>query len=452
MQGLSGGFSPKLVEQLVQAEKIPVDLAKNRKEKVNVEKKEVQKLQTMLADLDSAVTKLKTKSDFYRMKVESSHPDIIDGVVKSTAMEGSYEFEVRGMAKAEKELAYGFPDKDKTPVGFGYMYIEREDMEGLEVTIEPGETLQQVANKINQAEGGVRAMVINTKYKPDAYRLLVVSEQSGNEAKITLDEDTTFLEFKEQVTGRNLDVLFEDVPVTDNINSLTELVDGVVFNIHRSEPGTRVQVNIAHDIDATVEGIKTFVDKYNAIAQFVHDQFKVDDETKRAGVLAADSSVKTVMRQLQNSLAGAMSSVGKFRTMSEIGIITNSKTGTLDMDEPKVRQSLAEDYDSVARLFVRSADSAGVAERLANELKGFRDPNFGVMKSRIRGLDSIIKNQDQDIERREMQMERRQESIRRRFSSLDSQLSGMNAQRDFLSQKFGGGGGGGGGQGQEGGS
>src|SRR5690606_40786359 len=94
------------------------------------------------------------------------------------------------------------------------------------------------------------------KYKPDAYRLLVISEESGQEAKITVDEDTTFLEFKEQVTGRNLDVLFEDVPITDEDNILEDLLEGVTLHARRSEAGTRVQISIVHDLEATLEGIK----------------------------------------------------------------------------------------------------------------------------------------------------------------------------------------------------
>ena len=113
-------------------------------------------------------------------------------------------------------------------------------------------------------------MVINTKYKPDPYRLLVISNDSGQEAKITLDEDTTYLEFKEQVTGRNVDVLFEDVPVTDEDNNLESLVDGVIFKAKRSEPGTSVQVNVTYDIDKTLEGIQDFVRKYNEVSSFIN--------------------------------------------------------------------------------------------------------------------------------------------------------------------------------------
>jgi len=440
--GGSGLIPPNLVEDLIKAQALPIETAKRRKENYVVEKTEVQKLQSFLNELDGTLNTLKSKSDFYKMKVESSHPDILDGQVENMALPGTYEFEVRGLAKAEKELAYGFPDKNETPVGFGYMLVEREDKEALEVVIEPGSSLQQVANQINDADAGVRAMVINTKYKPESYRLLVISEQSGKESKILIDEDTTFLEFKEQVTGRNLDVLFEDVPVTDEDNTLEELIDGVVFFAKRSEPGTRVQVNITQDIDATLEGIKAFVEKYNQVANFVNSQFKIDEKTNKAGILAADSTVKSVMRGLQGSFGVRINTGGKYNTLSQIGITTNPKSGELNIDESKVKQALAEDYDSVARLFIRSNSGSGVADRMAARIKGFKDPGYGAIKSRVRALDRIIKNADEDIERKERQLEQKEESLKRRFATLEGRLSGLQAQGNFLAQKFGGAGGG----------
>jgi flagellar hook-associated protein 2 len=439
MPGISGTIDGKMIEKLIQVEKIPVEQAKKRKDAISTEKKEIGKLQSALSGLDTALNALKTKTDFYKLKVESSHPDIIDGVVKGAADLGTYEFEVRGLAKTEKELAYGFPDKDSTPVGFGFMYIERDGLPGSEITIEPGATLERVAQQINESEIGVKAVIVNTKYQPDPYRLLVVSEKSGNEAKISIDPDTTFLDFREQVTGRNLDVLFEDVPITDEDNVLDELINSVAFQVKRSEPGTRVQINVLHDVDTTVQNIKAFVEKYNEVAKFVHDQFAVNPETGKAGLLSGDSTIKTVMRQLQDGLYQAQAIGGKFGSLSEIGITTEPKTGTLKMDEAKVKASLTEDYDSVAKLFVRGREQVGVADRLAIKLKSFRDPSSGAVASRIRGLDRVIADQDKDIERRERTLEGKELSLRRRFSALESQLTGMQGQSAFLQQRLGGG-------------
>ncbi len=436
----AAGIDPGLVDQLVEAAKIPVDSAKKRKEKVVTEKGEFDKLSGMLTKLDTSLNGLKSKLDFYKLKLESSHPDIIDGSVGAGALLGTYELEVRGMAKSEKELAYGFPDKDETPVGFGFMMIEREDKEPLELVIEPDTTLQKLAQQINELNTGVKAMVINTKYTPDAYRLLVVSEESGKEAKIVIDPDTTFLEFKEQVTGRNLDLLFEDVPVTDTDNTMEDLISDVTLNIKRSEPGTRVEVSVVHDQDATFEGIAGFVDAYNEVATFINTQFQQNKETGAFGILSGDGSIKMIMRQLQSALINSPSASTKFSTLAEIGITTNAKTGLLELKEAKVREAIAEDYDSVARLFIQTQDSTGVAGIMAERLRGFRDSASGILKSRVRGLDRVIDNQDQEIERRERQLEQREQMIRRQFTALESNLGSMQNQGDFLKAKLGGGG------------
>lgn len=426
----------QLVKGLIEVEKQPIEQAKKRKEKVVQEKAEVDKLQKYLSELDSAMNALKTRSDFYKMKVVSSHPDIIEGTVKGSAIPGSYEFEVRALAKSSKELAYGFPDKDKTEVGFGYMLIEREDQGDAEVTIEPGETLQDVAQKINDSGLGVRAMVINTKYTPDSYRLLVISEKSGKEARVKIDPDTTFLEFKEQVTGRNLDVLFEDVPVTDEDNNLDELVENVSFVIKRAEPGTRIQVNVDFDIDATIGAIKSFVEKYNQIVKFAGDQSKNPAEGK-PGPLSGDSSVRQVMRGLQESLFPAGLGGQKYQTLADVGITTNPKTGELQLDESKVRAALTDDYESVAQLFIRSKSGTGIGDRVADKIRTYRDPAVGVIKSRLRGLDNIIQSQDKDIEKRERQLGDKEQAIKRRFAALESQVNSLQAQGSVLATKFG---------------
>jgi flagellar hook-associated protein 2 len=435
MSGMASGIDPRLVDSLVEAEKIPIKAAQQRKEKFVVEKKEMDKLNGTLNELDGALNTLKSRADFFKMKVESSHPDIIDGTCKTDAMVGSYEFEVRALARADKQLAYGWPDKDKTPVGFGFMEIEREDMGPFELQIDPGASLNDVAQKINEADAGVKAMVVNTKYNPDSYRLLVISAKSGQEAKIHVDEDTTFLEFKNQVVGQNLDVLFEDVPVTDTKNSLDELIDGVVFNCKRSEPGTRVQVTIAYDIDKTLEGIKTFVEKYNAVSTFIHGQYQEDPKTGKRGILAGDSAVTTVMRGLQTTLGDSRTNAGKFQSLADVGVTTDPKTGNLKLDEAKVKNALAEDYEAVAKLFIRGKEAAGLADAMALKLKQLRDPGSGAVKTRTRALENIIKSQDQDIERRERNLVSKEESIRRRFASLEGQIANLQSQGSMFEGK-----------------
>jgi flagellar hook-associated protein 2 len=145
---------------------------------------------------------------------------------------------------------------------------------------------------------------------------------------------------------------------------------------------------------------------------------------------------------LQESLFPPSQSSSKYTTLSSIGISTNPKTGELQMDDTKVRAALSEDYEGVAQLFVRGRFGDGIGERVSNKIKAYRDPQVGVIRSRMRGLDNVIENQDKDIARRERQLEDKEVSIRRRFSALEGQMGNLQAQGNFLSARFGGGGGG----------
>jgi flagellar capping protein FliD len=107
------------------------------------------------------------------------------------------------------------------------------------------------------------------------------------------------------------------------------------------------------------------------------------------------------------------------------------------MDDAKVKAALTEDYDSVARLFIRGRDSQGVAEAMADKLKQLRDPSSGAVKSRIRALENIIKSQDEEISKREQLAESKGESIRRRFASLDSQIANLQSQGGILAARMG---------------
>jgi flagellar hook-associated protein 2 len=220
-------------------------------------------------------------------------------------------------------------------------------------------------------------------------------------------------------------------------------VSGIAFNVKRAEAGTRVQVNITHDIDGTVENIQGFIKGYNEVAKFINGQFQVNPQTQKAGILASDGTIKAVIRTLQSVLSTSVSSSGKYSNLASIGVTTNAKTGELDVDATKVKKALTEDYDSVANLFVKTDKGNGIAAGLAEKIKGLKDASNGLLKTRSKSLESIIKGQDEQIKRKEADFAHKEESIKRRFTALEGNLSGMKAQGDFLAQKFGGGGEGG---------
>jgi flagellar hook-associated protein 2 len=328
--GAGPSGAPDMIDRLMEVERAPVEALKTRRGRLADEKNEYSAFAGLLGELGKAAQGLERPSGFRKMAVESSHPDILNGLVDGVAEAGSYEFEVKGLAQADKFLDVGFPDADKTSVGFGFLGIEKADGSDAEIVINPGSTLRDVAASINDAKAGVRAQIVDTGSPEDPFRLLVTAEGTGEAAKIKIDPDTTFLDMKNIKGAKNLDVKFEDVAVQRGDNKLNDLLQGVKLDAKRAEPGTKVTVNVTHDLDKTLAGIKDFTAKYNQIASYVSTQFQVDRSTMKAGKLAGDGNLRSVMRGLQTQISTPKAdAVGKFRSLAEVGIKTNAKTGEL---------------------------------------------------------------------------------------------------------------------------
>ena len=443
------GLDPSLPDKLIELERLPIKAIETRKQKVVEEQKVFRELVGSVGALSSSLNALRNPTDFRKLKLESSHPDIIEGTVDNNAVPGAYEVELKHLAKTQKLLADAFPDKNETSVGFGYMVIEKEDGNSIDVEIDPDHaTLDDVVRQINGLGAGVKAMVINTKEHlegrgDDSYRLLVISEKSGKEAKVYIDPDTTYLEFKEQVTGRNLEMLFEDVPVYDDDNTVEDLLPGMILNAKRAEPGTKVNIKIDYDVDKTAESIKAFITAYNKVNQFIEDQYKVKDDpasgAQRMGPLATDSSLRSIKRAMVSAIQSNQGTAGKFRNLSDVGITSDAKTGELKADDTKLKQALQQNYDDVQRLFSLHEGGEGIAGALSGAVKGLQDSTSGAIASKDRLLGRMVKSFDDDIARKELLVKQRAEGIRRRFAAMESMISGMNAQGQQLQARLGGG-------------
>ena len=440
------GIDPKMVDQLVEMERLPIKTIEEHKKVVVEEKKVFTELKTMISTLGSTLNTMRTKTDFFKLKLDSSEPDIIDGTVDNAAPVGSYEVEVKQIAKTHKLLTESFPDKNETPVGFGYVTIELDDGQSFDVDIDPDHaTLQDVATEINAANAGAKAIVVNTKENLESsgeenFRLLVISEKSGKQASVYIDPDTTYLEFKEQVKGQNLHMLFEDVPVYNDTNKLTELIPGMVLNVKKAAPGTKVVIKVDYDVDKTMENVQKFVESYNKVNEFVDKQFKFDPEANKAGPLSKDNSLRTLRRTLQQALQVRVPK-GKFQTLADVGISTDPKNGNLKFDEAKMKQSLAEDYVGVSKLFVQSEGSTGVGVRMSDSVRNLQSISNGILPSKDREYRKMIENFDKDIVNKERYAAQRAETIRKKFSAVEQLMSNMNSQGQALSRMGGGAGG-----------
>lgn len=437
IQGIGGMVGPGMVDNIMEAERLPIDSAKQRRDRVSTNRNDFKTFDGLLDNFGKSLDGLKTKTSFTKLTLETSHPELLEGSASSFAKPGSYEFEVEGLAKPHRELAFGFADADKTPVGFGFM---RVGVAGNihDVTIPPGATLQDVAQKINESADGVKAMVVNTGQKEDPFRLLVSSVDSGKDAVLSIDPDTTFTDFNGITEPQNLRMKFEDVDVQRKGNKLDDLIEGVSLRAKQAAPGTKIQVDVKQDVEKTGQGLKDFVKQYNEISAFARAQSNVNPTTGKAGTLSGDSSLRTSIRQLQNNMSSVR--VGaEGLTLADIGITTDPHSGSLVVDDNKLKDALNKDYDGVAAVFANTERGPGLAQKLSDSIHQLRDRQSGAVALRLKGMDQSIKQQEQHIQQQEERLGEKRKRLESTFASLDAKLAGMRSTSEFLGAKFGGG-------------
>jgi len=427
-QATSAATPSNLVDRIMTHERQAVQHVQTQRDELSTKKERYSSFVSMVSDLGSSAQGLKRSDTFQKLKVESSHPDILSGDVSGLTATGSYEFEVKATARGSRTIMDGFPDVDQTPVGFGFVAIGDANGDKTEITINPGSTLNDVASQINDQMKDVRAVVVNTGKGEDPYKLMVKNLKTGLEQSLSIDTDTTYLETDRHIEGSNAELNFEGVDISRADNKVNDLIPGLAINAKKAAAGTQIRLDVTTDIDATVKGVEEFVSKYNKVANFAHQEFQINPQTGRFGDLA-DGNLRSVMRSLQSGVASQSSQTGSFRTLADVGITTDAKTGELKVDDNKLRSAVSSDAKGVASLFAESEQGDGVAARLSRAVKQLQDPQTGVLKLREKSLSQSITNQDRDIENRTRQLEERETRVRQQIQSMDARVQELQSQQ-----------------------
>src|SRR4051812_10990233 len=125
MGGLASGLPPNLVDQLIEAERAPLKSIETKKVKQESRLKLVEDLEAKLSQVQGSIGTLASVRGFSDIQLQSGDPNIITGAVDpGHSVNGSWTVEVVELAQKAAALSNGFPDKDQTSVGVGYLKFE----------------------------------------------------------------------------------------------------------------------------------------------------------------------------------------------------------------------------------------------------------------------------------------------------------------------------------------
>lgn len=437
--GMASGLPPNIVEQLMEAERIPVQQMEANKAKSEDRLKLVQDLEAKVSEITKNLNELTSNGGFIDKKFTSGDPNVIDGLVDpQTAIPGDYSIEVVQLAQKPGAISNGFPDKNETQIGVGYIKFDTPEGEKEVYINGSNSTLEGVAKQINAAGLGMKAQVLEDRKDSDnPFRLLVSGLSTGKDNQVSFpkiylldgDED---MYFEQSRAAKNARVKVDGFEIELPDNKSSDLIPGVSLDFKSAAPGREIRMTVKENVEVISGKIKSFVDAYNGALDFIQKQNKIgaNKAGKPAlGPLGGDGMLRTIESRLRSIVLNPQMGVqSPVKRIGELGIEFN-RNGTLDFNQDKFNKVLNSNPAGVAAFFRGDGFATGFVTSLKREVGNLMNGQFGVISSRKKGLQDKINQANTRIETKERQLERKEESLRRKFADLESKMSSLQAQQ-----------------------
>lgn len=438
ISGLSGGgLPPNLVDQVIEAERMPLKKMEADKAKIEDKVKLVTEFETKINDILKNLNSIVGARGFADMKFISGFPDIIDGQVDPAIAEsGDWTVEVLQLASKPSIASNGAPDKDTSSVGVGYLKFDTpEGTQEVYIDAE-NSTLEKVAAKINESDVGVKANVINDrKDKVDSFRLQLTGAKTGDDNAIEfptvymVDGDFDF-EFNETIQAKNAKYKLNGQEFESAENKITDAIPGVTLDLKQVREGTPVKLSVSENYDAIGEKMKNFVDAYNGALGFIQGQNKLTqtkEGAQRLGPLGGDSMLRMTEGRLRRIIQDVQDTNSSYERILELGIEFN-RNGTLDYKADTFKKAVAEDPRDVIEFLRGNLQNTGFVTNMRTRIREITDPTVGAVGNRKTSMQRQVTGIDQKIDRKEKSLEKREESLRRQFAKMEEAMSKMNSQ------------------------
>jgi flagellar hook-associated protein 2 len=257
----------------------------------------------------------------------------------------------------------GYADTTSTATGTGTLTITTGSKDPVTVTINSSNcTLNGVCNAINSANAGVTATLINDG-SSTPYRLLITADETGTANSFTLTDNLSggqALGLTQTQAAADAQFLMNGVSMSKSSNEISDVISGVTITL-KEESTNPVTLRVDRDVDSIVTAFKDFVSAYNAVNSFISGQFSYNKSSESAGVLAGDSTLRSVQSSIQNQLVQSVKNqFTTFGVTGQVGL-DFGRSGELSLDESELRETLSKNFTAVSALFLGDGTPRGEA-------------------------------------------------------------------------------------------
>lgn len=420
-------------------------------------------LKSALAAYQAAMDKLNSSTNpaFGGFAATSSTPATLTVTSDNTAVNGTYSINVKNLATGSKVASASFAGGAASAIPSGTLNISQNGT-AYNVTIPSGATLQSTRDAINTTltAKGITANIVTDS---SGSRLVLGSTTTGKGSDLTVSgiagleidgtkmmgtipdpSSTTGGTMPDPASAGTIGALAADasltidgLAVTSKTNTVNQAVGGLSMTL--VAPGAST-VTVATNTTGLQTAVQSFVDAYNTLVKTVTSltQASADANGKLtvSAALTGDSVPRSIIADIRNQLV-TPGPGGQLAVLSQLGITTDQKLGTLNFDSTKFTAAMTTKglSSQVQTLFTGTNSTNGLLARMGTAIKPYLQTG-GILDQRTTSLNQ----QKNDLSNQQVALDLRvtklTATLTAKYNAMDLLVGQMKATSTSITSFF----------------
>lgn len=376
------------------------------------QQKDLTAIKTLLSNFKSNVSSLTDDTSYLKRSVSSSGSGSATVDASTGVNEQTMKIKVSQLASQDVYQSKKFELKNESVLSPGSAETSFKlsiGPDSYEIEINASTTLEDIANKINEAtDGKIQAKVLNVGGE-NPYSLVIQSKDSGKDNEISfsyvqdsagsIDNSKNLMKslgfmFKDPSTtspGEKLTMMTEDeikdaaltdktidtsnlasrlqtaqnaifeyngIEITRDTNSISDLITGVTIKLNKvDKEGESSNFDIKQNTEGIVQDVEGLVNSYNNLMNNLSVATSYNSETGASGTFQGVSEITQIKSKI-NQIINGVSKDGK--SIQDFGLSLSSD-GLLKLEASKLKDALSNNFDNFKNFFSSKTEYTNVS-------------------------------------------------------------------------------------------
>jgi flagellar hook-associated protein 2 len=402
-------------------------------------------LKSAMQSLQTAYETLNDAREFEFTDLSSTNPGVVSAVLNgSSTSEGRHSLTVNQLAQAEVRVSDLIADKTADLGAAGNTLSFTVNGSQTSISLESGDTLEDLATDINSLQGGITARIVEVG--ADGYRLFIQSDQTGLDHSISVDSDLPILGLGENrnlaLSAQDATFTYNGVVITRGSNRIEDVIPGVTLNLLSVDADPAV-VSLSTDKAAAANSIKNLVQAFNQFSDTMDSLLAVADDSSEGGAFASDPTIRNILVRARELFFERGSAAGTNITkMSDLGVNVD-RNGVFQVDSEVLNSALVDHYSEIKQFFTAGSDDQstfsnavrGFSGDIVKQMQDYLGYN-GLVATRLSANSKVaaaLADDKSELDSRRTTLEAR---YTKQFTTMNQIVSEMNSLKDYLDSQL----------------